>query len=195
MEYQKKYSENKKDKNSFNKRNTDKKTSDKKISDKKASDKILVDKNGNRKVEYKSKFSKFKTKQEVKDNKSKIVKETVITDYFYMSPNQITAKMMDERIQVQDGIQVDLWEEMNILQIEFPNKLTVDFEPMSNEFKDSSDAAFIKNRNIKTVFAVTIDAGAFPLVKPLLKKIITEFDGFLCADSVDFKPLYALNDL
>lgn len=191
MEYQKK-SDSKKDKKTVNSWSNSKSEHKNKF---KKDDKSKIFKSYESAFPKKNHKSNMNEEKLIKDNNNSKMKEKVITDYFYMSPNLMTAKMIEDIIKSEKGIQVDLWEEMNILQIEFSNKLTVDFEPMNNEFKDSSDAAFIKNRNVKTIFAVTIDDGAFEILKPLLRLIITEFDGFLCADSVDFKPIYALTDL
>lgn len=122
-------------------------------------------------------------------------KEKAVTDWFYMIPNEVTAKMISDLIKLQSNVQVDLWEEMNILQLELANKLTVDFEPMKIDFKDPSDAAFVKNRNIKTIFAMTIEEEAFKEMKVIFKLLFSEWDGFICADSDDFKPIYGQDDL
>jgi hypothetical protein len=66
---------------------------------------------------------------------------------------------------------------------------------MDTNFKDSSDAAFVKNREIKTIFAVTIDDGALKETKAIMKLIIQDLGGFLCADSVDFNPIYDENNI
>lgn len=123
------------------------------------------------------------------------IKEQEITDWFYMTPNEVTAKMISNLLQSKSNVVVDLWEEMNILQIELPNKLTVDFEPIIINFKDPSDAAFVENRNIKTIFEVTMEEAVLHEMKELLRLIFQEWDGFLCADSDDFQPIYGKSDL
>jgi DNA mismatch repair ATPase MutL len=124
------------------------------------------------------------------DNKIDKPKEKLVTDWFFMTPSEINAKMIVDILKLKSNLQADIWEELNILQIELPGKTTMDFEPVNIDFKDPSDAAFIKNRNIKTIFAVTIEEGAFEEMKEVFKQLIEEFEGFLCADSADFKPIY-----
>lgn len=126
-------------------------------------------------------------------NNSKV---NIITDWFYMTPSEINAKSIAQLIESECHTPVDLWEEMNILQIELSNKETVDFEPMSIDFKDPSDIAFINNRNIKTIFAVYIASGTLEdELKSILKVMFNQWNGFLCADSQDFKPIYSISDL
>jgi hypothetical protein len=122
-------------------------------------------------------------------------KETEITDWFYMTPYEVTAKMIATLLKTQCNVSVDLWEEMNILQIELPNRIIVDFEPIIINFKDPSDAAFVKNRNIQTIFEVTMEEAALKEMKEVLKLIFNEWDGFLCADTDDFKPIYGKTEI
>ncbi len=121
--------------------------------------------------------------------------EKSITDWFYMTQGDINAKMISDLLKSKGFTEIELWEEMNILQIELSGNRTVDFEPLAYAFKDSSDAAFVKNRSIKTIFTVTVEEGAFDSFKPYLKILLEEGGGFLCADSEDFKPVYGLEEL
>lgn len=120
--------------------------------------------------------------------------EKPITDWFFMTADSVDARMISELLKSKGFGQIELWEAMNILQIELASK-TIDFELVEYEFKSPSDAAFIKNRNIKTIFAVTVEEGAFDAFKPALKTILEIWSGFLCADSEDFKPIFELKDL
>lgn len=141
------------------------------------------------------KNNKIGNKDNVSSKATSNHKETFITDWFYMTPSEITAKMISDLMKLQSNVQVELWDEMNILQIEFKNKSTVDFEPIIINFKDPSDAAFVKNRNIKTIFEVTMEEEAFQEMKAVLKVMINQWGGFLCADSDDFKPIYGKEEL
>ena len=122
-------------------------------------------------------------------------KKVIITDWYYMTPFEVNAKMIADRLKIKGISEVELWETMNILQIELADKRTVDFEPLGYSFKDPSDAAFIRNRNIKTIFTVTLEEGTVDLFKPVLKILLEEWNGFLCADSADFKPIYEKIDI
>lgn len=127
-------------------------------------------------------------------NVQKNSKTQIITDWFYMSAADVHAKEISDLLKANGYNEVELWEEMNILQIETPGNKCIDFEPVTYRWKDPADAAFIKERNIKTIFAVTVEE-SLDSFQPLLKLILNEWGGFLCADSPDFKPLYDLSNL
>jgi len=119
-----------------------------------------------------------------------------ITDWFYMTPSEIDAKSIAQLMEAECKASVELWEGLNILQIELSNQVTIDFEPMTLNFKDSSDMEFINSQKVRTIFAVYITSGILEdEFKNILKVILNRWDGFLCADSQDFQPVYNLGDL
>ncbi len=148
------------------------KTSDKKKSDKKA-------------------FSQSGT--HMSGNVQKNSKTQIITDWFYMSAADVHAKEISDLLKANGYNEVELWEEMNILQIETPGNKCIDFEPVTYRWKDPADVAFIKDRNIKTIFAVTVEE-SLDSFQPVLKLLLSKWGGFFCADSPDFKPLYDLSN-
>lgn len=128
------------------------------------------------------------------DKKKKFNDSNQATNYLdllYMTPSVVNAKDIADFIKETNEITVDLWEEMNVLEIELRNHNTIDFEPVDMNFKDPSDAAFVKNRGIKTVFAISLEEDDLATVKAYFEKIINNFSGFLCSDSADFNPVYA----
>jgi hypothetical protein len=88
-------------------------------------------------------------------------KESEITYWFYMSPNNINAKMIADLIEQRDLAEVELWEEMDILQIVLKDNKCIDFEPLNKPFKDETDTAFVKENKVVTIFAVTLEEGTF----------------------------------
>ena len=123
------------------------------------------------------------------DSKQKITKKYI--DLFYMTPSELSAKEIAVLIQENNGVHTQVWEEMNVLEVELPGESSIDFEPVEPDFKDPSDAAFIKNRNIKTIFAITICEDDISAAVPYFKQIVERYSGFVCSDSVDFNPVYA----
>ncbi len=112
-------------------------------------------------------------------------------DLFYMTPNTIAAKDFAESLSEISTLKVQLWEEFNVLEIELPNENSIDFESIDIRFKDPSDASFIKNRGIQTIFAITLCEQDLELLVSCFDTVIVKHDGFLCADSDDFTPVYA----
>lgn len=111
-------------------------------------------------------------------------------DLFYMTPNEVNAGDIADLLEGSDEFIVDLWSEMNVLELELKNHNTVDFEPVDIRFKDPSDAAFVKNRSIRTIFAITLAEEDLNAVKDCFERVIARFSGFLCSDSPDFNPVY-----
>lgn len=112
-------------------------------------------------------------------------------DLLYMSPELITAKDIALLFESTDKLSIQLWEEMNVVELELPNQNSIDFEPLEISFKDPSDAAFVKNRNIKTIFAINMNEADLNSVIPYYEQLVDKFSGFVCADTADFAPVYA----
>lgn len=121
--------------------------------------------------------------------KQKVIKKYI--DLFYMTPSEVTAKDIAILLQDNKGLSQQVWEEMNVLELELPNENTIDFEPVEPSFQDPSDASFIKNRNIKTIFAITLCEEDIQLVVPYFEQLVEAYAGFVCSDSADFNPVYA----
>ncbi len=112
-------------------------------------------------------------------------------DLLYMTSNEVTAKDIVNQLKEIQVISTQLWEEMNIFEIELPSGSSIDFEPIELFTSNPSDAAFIRNRNIKTIFAINLCETDVSIAIPIFEKIIMELSGFICADSPDFQPVYA----
>ena len=110
-------------------------------------------------------------------------------DLFYMTPTEVGAKDIADMLQPKKDLVIELWPEMNVLELELPNRNTVDFEPLAVDFKDASDLAFVKNRKIRTIFGINLAEEDLGKVKSLFELIIEHFSGFLCTDSMDFQPI------
>lgn len=127
-------------------------------------------------------------------NKLKAKNKTEVKNYIdvlYMIPSSIKAKTIADFLKEDTNLAIDLWEDMNVLEIGLPNDHTIVFEPIDNEFKDPSDASFVKNRSVMTIFAMELEENDLPEVKPYFDQIVEKFSGFFCADTDDFKPIYA----
>jgi hypothetical protein len=110
-------------------------------------------------------------------------------DLFYMTPNSITAADISLVFDNQEGIRIELWKEMNILELELISGGSIDFEPINLPFSNSHDEAFTKNRGIKTVFSIQVEEGDFLKAKSLFELMIEKYSGFICSDTENFQPL------
>lgn len=112
-------------------------------------------------------------------------------DLLYMTPNVIRAKDIADLFMTGTGLTIELWEEFNVLELVLPNQNSVDFEAIETNFKDSSDLAFVKNRNIQTIFAINLSEEDLPVLTECFNQLVDKYAGFVCADSEDFTPVYA----
>lgn len=119
---------------------------------------------------------------------TKIIKKYL--ELFYMTPQIVSAKDISLILKEVEHTQIELWEDMNVLELILSNGNSIDIEPIKTDFKNPSDMAFVKNRDIKTIFAVTVCEDDIEEVKDYFKVIKDKIDGFLCSDSEDFKPFY-----
>jgi hypothetical protein len=112
-------------------------------------------------------------------------------DLLYMSPTVVSAKDISIILRDIPGLKIELWEEMNIIELELSNQNCVDFELMEPYFKAPTDAAFVKNRNIQTIYAINLCESDLTTLLPAFETIIEKHFGFLCGDTEDFTPVYA----
>lgn len=108
-----------------------------------------------------------------------------------MTPNEVCAKDIAESFQEDKGLIIELWEAMNVLQLELSNQNSIDFELIEASFRDPSDASFIKNRHIKTIFGITLCDIDLTSAIPYFEQLVDKFGGFVCTDSDNFNPFHA----
>lgn len=111
-------------------------------------------------------------------------------ELFYMSPGTVNARMIADAVKEPEGMELELWEEMNILEIKLLSGNHMDLEPVNANFKDPTDREFLEKYKIQTIYAVTICEEDLDVVKSYFGRIVSELGGFLCTDSPDFEPFY-----
>ncbi|MBP1755776.1 MAG: hypothetical protein H6Q59_2174 [Firmicutes bacterium] len=112
-------------------------------------------------------------------------------DLLYMTPQELTAKDISELFLTHHELTLELWAEVNVVEIELANHNSIDFEAIDIDFKSPSDAAFVKNRGIKTAYAINLCEDDLTVATPYFEELVTKYSGFVCADSEDFTPVYA----
>jgi hypothetical protein len=114
-------------------------------------------------------------------------------DLLYMTPNKITTKDIAAIFGGTYGLSIELWAEMDVLELILPNQNSIDFEPVDIAFKDPSDAAFVKNRGIASIYAINLNQDDMQEAIPYFEQLVNKYSGFICADSEDFTPVYVGN--
>lgn len=116
-----------------------------------------------------------------------------ITDWFFMSKQEITAKDIAQYLQPLNLGELDLWEELNILALEIGDKNSIDFEGLAGGFKSKDDIAFMNQHGFVTVFTVTVSEDN-KLIREVFDGVLGQFSGAFCADTEDFKPYIMSRD-
>lgn len=131
----------------------------------------------------KSTSLKMKLKKEVVPPKKNL-------ELLYMTEQKVNVKSFADVLEQEANVEVNVWDQLEILEFIMPFKETADFETMTDYMDDEEDLSFMKERNVKTVYAITVSEAAFQEFKCYMDKIISQYGGFLCSDSDDFHPFY-----
>lgn len=111
-------------------------------------------------------------------------------DLLYLTSAKIRAYDIANLFHENTECKVELWDEMNVLELELPNSNYVDFEPLDMDLSNSSDMTLLENRDIHTIFAIHLKEEDYVAALPYFEKIHDAFGGFICADAEDLKPVY-----
>lgn len=133
-------------------------------------------------------------KKKKKNSKKKVAgtapvkKSNMIEEWFFMSTSELDVVKVKEVLETIPDVELEVWKEMCIVECNIPDKMNMDMEQIACDLQDEESNAFLKEKNVKTLFAVTIQASEMEIVKPVLQQIATALDGFFCADTEDFQP-------
>lgn len=125
-----------------------------------------------------------------KNTNSSQKQEMSYMDLLYMTSGEVNAKDIAALFQGKKEFKVEVWDEVNVLELELSNQNSVDFEQLDINTLNSTDLDYIRNKNIHTIFSVNLCESDFNQVKAYFEQIIEAFSGFLCADTEDFNPIY-----
>lgn len=114
---------------------------------------------------------------------------TISGDWFFMSSNNVTTRMLYDALKDKLSLPIDIWEEANVMEIELSSKESMDFEQLKPYFKDDFGTSFLREHNINTLFMITFPPSYYDTVHNIMKIILSSVDGFFCSDSEDFTPM------
>lgn len=129
-----------------------------------------------------------------KKNNSSVKSDSITGDWFFMSSKEVNVRMIYDAIKEPTTISMEIWEDLNILEIELSEKESIDFEPLKPYFKDEVGDAFLKEHQVQTLFMVTFPPEHYEKVAELMRLILSKCEGFFCADSEDFTPIIQVSE-
>jgi hypothetical protein len=129
-------------------------------------------------------------------NKSKLKKirqggsarPKVPSEWLYLVPAERTLRQIYELFVESSPWKAEYWEEAQVLEIELPEASSIDVEGMEPDLGDEEGNAFLKEHQIRTVFAVTILPEDYEKAQEVMKRILERLGGFFCGDTEDFQP-------
>ena len=113
------------------------------------------------------------------------------SDMFLMLSKEVGANEVIAALKERGMSGLDVWEAMGVFSLEAKEGYSVDFEEIDikETFVDASDLAFIKNREIHSIFGFRATENQIEVLKPYFKVMTEIFGGFACSDSDDFQPM------
>lgn len=130
-------------------------------------------------------------------NKSKLKKikenrqgaKAVVKNWLYLSPKSIGVEDIAVALEDFEGIHVELWIAAKVLEIEVPEKRSMDIEEIPVDLKDEYSNEFLKERKTKSLFAVTIDTDNYDFMKKIMRHAVEKLGGMFCGDTDNFEPV------
>ena len=114
--------------------------------------------------------------------------------FLYMLPGNITAKELAEKLDFMEKEAVEVWTEVNLLELTLGNG-TFTFEDMMEDLSSTEDVALLEKLNVKQVYACDYEASDAENVQKIMKCLIETVGGFMGSDTEDFEPFVKVEEL
>lgn len=121
------------------------------------------------------------------NHKKKPVKAVAPMNWYFMCPNEISVSDIMKAASA-DEYEVEIWPEAGVLEIEIEEKMSMDIEECELDMGDEFSNDFIRGLNTQSLFYITFKKDIYDKCLPILKNILSELGGKICADSEDFTP-------
>ena len=86
-------------------------------------------------------------------------------------------------------LDVEIWPDLNVLELTLPSKVFIDFEGTEADFEDEAGKSFLTSNKVKTCYLVSVEPTCGKEELALLKAIAEKTGGFFAADTADFQPI------
>lgn len=113
----------------------------------------------------------------------------IMQDWFLMCQDETDIIRLKEILSELPSARLEVWKEMGVIECSISEQISMDIEQMDCDFQDEEGNAFLKEHQIKRLYAVTIQAPDADQITTVLETICNQLDGFFCTDSEDFMPM------
>lgn len=113
-------------------------------------------------------------------------------DVFLMLKENVKVKEIKDTIVANfEDIEVDIWSELNVIQLELKDKTYIDLVEMINDDAfDAKDKEYFQSRDFKSVYCITHESEDLKVMLDIAKLLIEKYDGILANDTDDFEPTF-----
>lgn len=139
-----------------------------------------------------------KKNQKIKNTSKKIsgVKKATkkILEYYYMTPEDTTAKDISLNITVLPEEKIEVWPQLDLLEVVMDNDSLI-FQNGQECFMDPLDLEYIKDHQVKSIYQISFEQGDIDLVRKVMREVLEKKGGMVCSDTDDFEPLYTCENI
>ena len=125
------------------------------------------------------------------DNKKKNVKHE--KSFLFLLPEKVTAAELAGELGFLDRKQIEVWTDVNILELTFENG-TLTFEDIMEEL-GAEDEALLTLTGKKQVYACDYLEEDREMVKKVMKALTEKYFGVLASDTENFEPYIEVDEL
>ena len=112
---------------------------------------------------------------------------------YYLTPEEVTAKDLSLAIHSVAADHIEVWRELNIMEVVLENDSLV-FEDATSVWEDADDLLFLSRHHIKSSFYTDYSSLDEQAVQAVYTELLAAFGGMLCSETEDFRPIYRLAD-
>lgn len=111
-------------------------------------------------------------------------------DWFYLHPEACTVDRLKEIFLRVPELDVEVWPELQILELTLPNGVFIDFEYTGEPPQEPGLLSLLEQEKIQTVYYVSVEPFCSDPELDLLLKAVQQAGGLLAADTDSLKPQY-----
>lgn len=115
--------------------------------------------------------------------------EKKILEYYYMTPEEVSAKELSLCITAVSEEQIEVWLELNLMEVVMENDSLI-FQDAREFFIDPLDQEYFQEHGLKSMYQISFDSRDIELVKKVMMQIMEAKGGKIYSDTDDFEPSY-----
>lgn len=126
----------------------------------------------------------------MKKKKGKPVKAIKkIIEYYFVIPEEITAKALSMKIKCVNEEKIEVWPELNLMEVVLENDSLI-FQDARDCFIDPLDLEFLREKEVKSMYLISFDEKDTGAARTVLLELMKSCRAMIFSDTDDFQPIY-----